>query len=368
MKRTLISLCGFTGLIAATASACRGAAPPPGDGTASVSMAVTSSQPNFTGNSILITGTRAPFADLKYRCDNSVSGCFNFTMSGDLTGVTSPYVGAPGFTELCPSNDLDDMGHPGGTWSFTYEVYVGGNCMGTVLAGGPNPPDATTNFSCFDHTDIVTQHDPDETVGESLVPGSNTNTIICLTHDASKSFDFNSCAEISGPTTSGVTTSVTLDCACTLGPNLMPPCVCPQFDTSAPPSGCAADPMNNCYVTCTSSCGGPMSMCTTNADCCSGVCGATTHTCSGACPNGDVLCGTVCTNTSTDPANCGMCGHVCPMTSSCSGGACTCPAGEIGCGAGATATCSNPQTDPNNCGMCGHICPAGQTCVMGTCA
>jgi hypothetical protein len=36
------------------------------------------------------------------------------------------------------------------------------------------------------------------------------------------------------------------------------------------------------------------------------------------------MCGNSCTDTSTDPTNCGTCGHACPASNSCYGGVCSC--------------------------------------------
>ncbi|MCA9864059.1 MAG: hypothetical protein R2853_18710 [Thermomicrobiales bacterium] len=46
------------------------------------------------------------------------------------------------------------------------------------------------------------------------------------------------------------------------------------------------------------------------------------------CKNGKTKCGKKCFNLGTDSANCGACGVVCSGGTSCSGGTCTCPAGE----------------------------------------
>ncbi len=156
--------------------------------------------------------------------------------------------------------------------------------------------------------------------------------------------------------------------------------------------------------------------CRQNSECCSDFCDPFTGIC--ACPNGTVLCsisgqcvpacspplvfdpntcqceclppsvscggtaccapGTTCcsgscANLSTDPANCGACGHVCFAPNAegiCANGTC-----QFGCLPG-FANCDNNFNngcetdilfDPNNCGACGSRCPTGDICDNGLC-
>ena len=108
--------------------------------------------------------------------------------------------------------------------------------------------------------------------------------------------------------------------------------------------------------------------------CVAGSCPCTTRNC----PSPNTCCAGVCTNTKTDPANCGTCGHTCECQSGftpvCVNGTCTCQclAPNIVC----TGACVNPYTDLNNCGTCGNVCsshcspPPGFTtiCDGGRCA
>jgi len=114
--------------------------------------------------------------------------------------------------------------------------------------------------------------------------------------------------------------------------------------------------------------------------CANGVC----VPCGGAgqpCCSGTVLCGGVCVDTSTDPHNCGGCGHRCQINAICTNGACGCVI--PGC-ANSEATCCPTGTscacggapfywvDAGTCGSGGEVfvssCPAGTTpCPGPTC-
>jgi hypothetical protein len=93
-----------------------------------------------------------------------------------------------------------------------------------------------------------------------------------------------------------------------------------------------------------------------------GMAGAT------ACSVGQMSCAGVCTTTSTDPANCGSCGTVCPAGAPCQAGICQvmCNTGQVMCAG--SAACVDTMTDEANCGTCGTACAAGQMCVGGTCS
>ena len=157
---------------------------------------------DFAGNSVQICGSRTPTADPKYFCNSSLNPtpdpdggvadclCFNFDD------------GAPLVDNLCPSANV-----PGpGTWDFSYTVFLGPGCAGAVING------AGTNFTCFDSTALATRTNPNQSVAETLVPGLNTNQIICDTENSSKQWVFTSCARTAGAAPG----DFRYDCGCAL--------------------------------------------------------------------------------------------------------------------------------------------------------
>ncbi len=105
-------------------------------------------------------------------------------------------------------------------------------------------------------------------------------------------------------------------------------------------------------------------------------CGACGHECSA----GQSCCGGACTDTQSDLANCGACGGACsPGADHCLAGLCCTPqpgGGEVcgkpvcDCGVGETCCasgCVDTTKDPNNCGACGDSCGAGGSCTASVC-
>jgi hypothetical protein len=141
-----------------------------------------------------------------------------------------------------------------------------------------------------------------------------------------------------------------------------------------PSDGCEiniTDDPNNC-----SSCHAVCSLPNAIAGCASSQC--TVVVCNGGFGNCDGIAANGCeTVTSTNPSDCGSCGHVCSLphaNSGCAAGACTvgtCQTGYADCDGLPGDGCEiDTQTDPNNCGGCGHVCvtPNGVPgCSAGQC-
>ncbi|MDI1448657.1 hypothetical protein [Polyangium sp. 6x1] len=236
----LISLCGimvFGGLV--TMSGCNhegGEGSPSGDegNTANVNLAFTGGV--FDGNSVRIVATRDGIADSKYPCVSYAVGCFNFLPGSN--GVPTPYdAGAELFEDLCPTEDVNQAGDYGsGLWTFTYEIFNDLNCSGEEITGA--------NFSCFSPDDIASQTYENQTYQEELEPGLNVNTLLCLSQNAEKVFDFNVCTIEEPP--AGY--SVALDCNCQPDAYYSS-CMC-DFDVSGIPAGCVIDPAQDCNIVC----------------------------------------------------------------------------------------------------------------------
>lgn len=84
-----------------------------------------------------------------------------------------------------------------------------------------------------------------------------------------------------------------------------------------------------------------------------------------ACSNG-AICDGVCTDTTSNSANCGSCGHACDVGSLCVKSTCVSDceaAGFTMCG----ADCRDVSDDSRNCGACGNACPGNNVCTGGEC-
>jgi hypothetical protein len=58
----------------------------------------------------------------------------------------------------------------------------------------------------------------------------------------------------------------------------------------------------------------------------------------------------------------------CPVGAKCVNKQCVCPTGQQVCmGDDSQPRCTSLSTDPKNCGKCGHVCPTGATCTSGVC-
>jgi hypothetical protein len=116
-----------------------------------------------------------------------------------------------------------------------------------------------------------------------------------------------------------------------------------------------SDP-NNCG-SCGHSCGDAGLVCS-NGNCTFAGCDADAG--QSQCPSGCVLL-------QTDSDNCGSCGVTCGgLTPVCNAGVCS----SAGCGAGSTfcGKCVDTTDDNNNCGACNNKCPTGTICGGGVCS
>jgi hypothetical protein len=123
----------------------------------------------------------------------------------------------------------------------------------------------------------------------------------------------------------------------------------------------SADPAN---------CGGCRQQCQAGQACVSGSCAVAPISCA----SGLTLCSGTCVDLSTSVNNCGACGMACSTPNAlpvCSAGRCsigTCNVGYADCDMIISNGCEiNISSDPANCGACGHACSAGQSCSAGTC-
>lgn len=129
-------------------------------------------------------------------------------------------------------------------------------------------------------------------------------------------------------------------------------------------------------------CGGSCSPCGLGGGCAADNDCVTTTLCSGGqcvCAPGRSDCngnpGDACeVNTQFDDTNCGACGNVCTLPNAveiCNMAQCLvafCDAGYADCNAVTADGCeANTQFDDNNCGACGNVCPIMTTCVNAVC-
>ncbi len=217
--------------------------PTPGE-TALVEFALVSSN-HLANHSVDICGKRDVAADPIYPCENGpICQCSTFDANGNLPDTAY-------FDELCPTTN-----HPMSPWTFTYTIWSGVDCTGTILAG-PGPDDLH-NLVCYDASDVYTQNNPNQSK-EPILEGENSNEILCLTRDAGKEWAFDVCLDVTEYDLQGDSVpanTLRLDCGCWLGPTQRcedpppPTCEC-DFDLETLPAGCEVDPEEDCDIICT---------------------------------------------------------------------------------------------------------------------
>ena len=194
-------------IVAGMAGACQGpqGEPPDTSGHDGATVRLALSGADFSGHSVQVVGRRVDAAgqlrpaDSQYRCDNSFDRCF------DLSG-SAPTLNIPG---LCASTDFPQNGY----WTFEYALHTGPCAGGRASGERLNDDDSATdryNLQCYDSDDLYTRSHANQSWQETLQPGPNENSVVCMTTNASNTVEFSSCSvEHEGAG------ELVLDCGCT---------------------------------------------------------------------------------------------------------------------------------------------------------
>lgn len=195
--------------------------------------------PELGAGSVRICGERDTHAHMMYPCRNDVrydtdDACPCFDL--DQNGVPTTDGGALVFSGLCPSDNI-----PESPWTFSYQIWSGSSCGGTLL----NDPENSNNFRCFDIQDLAAMEYMNQSV-EWLEIGYNHNQIICLSKNSTKDWDFQFCEDKTGWVECGPHTTV-LDCGCE---PVDSQCGCPDGLMDVLPWNCTSRPENDCDIWC----------------------------------------------------------------------------------------------------------------------
>lgn len=201
--------------------------------------------PDFTGNSVKLKGERKKDADKKYPCKNKVpEACYAFDAYGGLVewdDHTKSYKEVK-FDDLCPSDNA-----PEADWKWEFTLFTDDKCGrdgGEALNGAYD-----RNFTCFDSKDLFDQNHPNQSIDE-LKRGKNKNEIVCVTKNASKTFDFDVCVDETDDYShyAQYGGEKIFDCGCKWD-EYQQKCDCAQ-GLDKLPDECDADPYDYCNIVC----------------------------------------------------------------------------------------------------------------------
>lgn len=289
-------------------------------------------------------------ASLKDASDSSAPGCD----AGQLLCANT-----------CVPNDLLNCGSCGHDCTTLPhvdplgEMCTGGHCTYTCATGYGDCADAgagcatslTQNGNCGMCGKTCSGNTPNCAAGTCVPNCTGATPNLCGTTCTNTQTDLANCGACNMPCTTGVSHAM----ATCMGGHCGYSCLSPYVGCNGACVDETSDP-NNC-----GGCGASF-VCPAPtrgiATCGMSVCGVS---CNQAAFPTYCSAGHACVDTSSDNANCGVCGNAC-TNATCAGGHCVCNSGFSTCG----SACIDLMNDGSNCGACGHSC-AGATCSNGAC-